>query len=259
MASMQNCTTHSLRTPLDGRRVLYNIPPRIACAGGCFVVKPVKIFRRKGRRPWMCMVAVMLILAGLFIWADVNLRPVILTMAEARARVMAVQAMNNAVFEIMRDGGMYSDLMNVVLDQNGRVSMMQANTARMNELATQIALAVQRNLEVIADEGISIPLGAALGSKLLAGSGPSIRVKIIPMGAVSTEFISEFTAAGINQTRHRIFLQMNTNVQMIIPTGSKTAAVSGHVPVAESIIVGEVPESFVDVNQKDMTHLLGQP
>lgn len=212
--------------------------------------------RRKNRLPLRLFLAVLLPLA-LFLWADANLRPVILTMAEAQARVMAVQAMNDAVFEVMRSDGLYDDLMTVVLDENGRVAVMRADTARMNELATTSALRVQQNLSKIAEAGISIPLGAALGVQLFAGSGPRITVKIVPVGAVSTDFKSEFSAAGINQTRHRIFLRIDTTVQMVIPTGTQTAQVSAHVPVAESIIVGEVPDSFVDVaNEEDMLNLL---
>ncbi|MDR0897587.1 MAG: sporulation protein YunB [Oscillospiraceae bacterium] len=210
--------------------------------------KSIKTYRKKRKLGWRIAVVLFIPLA-LFIWADVNLRPVILTMAEARARVMAVQAMNNAVFQVMRNGGTYSDLMEIVVDNEGRVTMLKANTARMNELATQAAMAVQTNLDNIASQGIGIPLGAALGSKLLAGSGPSVQVQVVPVGAVSTEFVSEFTSAGINQTRHRIFLQMNTTVEMVIPTGTQAAAVSAHVPVAESIIVGNVPQSFVDVGE----------
>lgn len=212
--------------------------------------------RRKNRLPLRLFLAVLLPLA-LFFWADANLRPVILTMAEAQARVMAVQAMNDAVFEVMRSDGLYDDLMTVVLDEKGRVAVMRADTARMNELATTSALRVQQNLSKIAEAGISIPLGAALGVQLFAGSGPRITVKIVPVGAVSTDFKSEFSAAGINQTRHRIFLRIDTTVQMVIPTGTQTAQVSAHVPVAESIIVGEVPDSFVDVaNEEDMLNLL---
>lgn len=215
-----------------------------------------RIYRRK-RSLLLRLALVMLLPLGLFLWAEHNLRPVILAMAEAQARVLAVQAMNDAVFEVMREGGVYSDLMHVVLDGEGRVSMMQANTARMNELATQAALAVQKNLDAIAEAGVEIPLGAAFGSRLLAGSGPIVHVRVVPVGAVSTEFVSEFTAAGINQTRHRIFLQMDATVQMVIPTGTQTAAVSAHVPVAESIIVGEAPDSFVDVaDTEDMLNLL---
>lgn len=212
--------------------------------------------RRKNRLPLRLFLAVLLPLA-LFFWADANLRPVILTMAEAQARVMAVQAMNDAVFEVMRSDGLYDDLMTVVLDEKGRVAVMRADTARMNELATTSALRVQQNLSKIAEAGISIPLGAALGVQLFAGSGPRITVKLVPVGAVSTDFKSEFSAAGINQTRHRIFLRIDTTVQMVIPTGTQTAQVSAHVPVAESIIVGEVPDSFVDVaNEEDMLNLL---
>ena len=209
-----------------------------------------RIFRkkRKGKLPLRFLLAV-LIPAGLFFWMDANLRPVILTMAE--------EAMNDAVFDVMRSGGLYDDLMTVVLDDNGRVSVMRADTARMNELATTSALRVQQNLGEIAEAGISIPMGAALGSQLFAGSGPRITVKIVPVGAVSTEFMSEFSSAGINQTRHRIFLKLDTTVQMVIPTGTQTARVSAQVPVAESIIVGAVPDSFVDVaNEEDMLNLL---
>lgn len=212
--------------------------------------------RRRKRLPLRFLLAV-LIPAALFFWADANLRPVVLTMAEAQARVMAVQAMNDAVFDVMRSDGLYDDLMTVILDDNGRVSVMRADTAKMNELATTSALRVQQNLSEIAEAGISIPLGAALGGQLFAGSGPRITVRIVPVGAVSTEFKSEFSAAGINQTRHRIFLRIDTTVQMVIPTGTQTAHVSAHVPVAESIIVGEVPDSFVDVaNEEDMLNLL---
>ncbi|MCL1963691.1 MAG: sporulation protein YunB [Firmicutes bacterium] len=219
------------------------------------MAKHGKTYRMERRWPFWLALALLIPLV-FFLWAEHSLRPVILTMAEARAREMAVQAMNSAVYEVMREGGAYDDLMTVMLGEKGRVTMMQANSVRMNELATRAALLVQRNLEDIAREGIRIPLGMALGSRMLAGSGPSVRVKVVPMGAVSTEFVSEFTSAGINQTRHRIFLEIHTTVQMVIPMGSKTASVTGNVPVAESIIVGEVPDSFVDVSEKDLTNLL---
>ncbi|MEG0767386.1 MAG: sporulation protein YunB [Clostridia bacterium] len=198
-----------------------------------------------------------ILLFGLLLWADINLKPVVLSMAEAQARVMAVEAVNHAVHDIIRDDVTYGDLMSVLMDDNGRVAMLQANTVRMNELGTRTALAAQRNLKEMAATGISIPWGAALGSRLFAGSGPAILVKIVPMGAVSTEFVSEFNAAGINQTRHKIYLKINTMVRMVIPTGAGTATVISQVPVAESIIVGQVPQSFVDVaNQQDMLNLI---
>ena len=182
----------------------------------------------------------------LFVWMDLNLKPVILSMAEAKARVMAVEAVNNAAYEVMRERIRYSDLIVVAMDDAGRVSMLQADTMRMNELGTRTALVAQRNLDALAATGIRIPIGAATGSRLLAGSGPAITVSLVPRGSVTAEFVSDFTSAGINQTRHRIYLKMNTVVRMVIPTGAGQAQVSAYVPIAESIIVGQVPQTFIE-------------
>jgi len=168
-------------------------------------------------------------------------------MAEARARVLAVRAMYDAVFELIGDAEPYDGLMRIAMDGAGRVSMMQANTARMNELSANAARLVQRNLDALAPRGIGIPLGAALGPRLLAGSGPSITVRVSSVGAVSTEFVSEFTSAGINQTRHRIFLTITSDIRLVIPTGARVATVYAQMAVAESIIVGEVPKAFIEV------------
>ena len=82
-------------------------------------------------------------------------------------------------------------------------------------------------------------------------------MQILPIGAVQTNFDTEFVSAGINQTRHKIFLSLRTTVSLIIPTGSQLVEVNSTVPIAESIIVGEVPDSFVDVSDmEDMLNLV---
>ena len=91
----------------------------------------------------------------------------------------------------------------------------------------------------------------------LSGFGPRLEVQILPVGAVHTSFDTEFETAGINQTRHKIFLNLRATVSLIVPTGSQLVEVTSTVPIAESIIVGEVPESFVDVNnEEDMLNLI---
>lgn len=86
---------------------------------------------------------------------------------------------------------------------------------------------------------------AALGLTLLAGSGPRIPISIVPVGSVQTDFETEFEACGINQTRHKVYLQLSASIRIVIPTGAKTTNVTANMLVAESIIVGKVPESFV--------------
>lgn len=188
--------------------------------------------------------------AALFFYGLSNLNPIMLSMAQARAQQLAVEAINNAVGEVIGSVG-YEDLVNVVCDEQGRVTMIQANTLLMNELASRASLAAQRNLTQLEDEGVELPLGSALGIAIFAGSGPNIRVSVVPVGSVTTGFVTTFESAGINQTRHEISLEASTLMHIIIPTGADEVVVNAYVPVAESIIVGQVPESYVNVPDTD--------
>lgn len=187
------------------------------------------------------------VLAGLFILFTRNLSPILISMAEARARQLAVEAMNRAIAEVMDSSVTYTDLMRVSHDSSGRVSMLEANATLMNEIASAAALTAQSKLDTLADEGVGLPLFAALGIDLFSGAGPIIRVSITPVGAVSTRFVTSFESAGINQTRHEISLEANVVMRIVIPAGADSVSVSTYVPIAESIIVGSVPESYVSV------------
>lgn len=199
------------------------------------------------RKVLLALAMLVLLLVGFVFYAFSNLNPILISMAEAQARQLAVEAINTAIHEIMTDSVTYSDLMNVITDQQGNVSMIQANTLLMNDLATQAALTAQRNLEQLEAQGIELPLGSALGIGLFAGSGPTVRVSIVPVGSVTTRFVTAFESAGINQTRHEISLEASTLINIVIPTGASDVSVTNYVPVAESIIVGQVPDSFVNV------------
>ncbi len=206
---------------------------------------------KKGRRILVAFLVVAVMAAGLVSFALANLNPVVISMAEARSRQLAVEAINQAVAEVMKSSVSYSDLIQVSTDSNGRVTMIRANTLLMNELASRTALTVQRNLAALEDEGVSLPLGSAFGVKLLSGSGPRILVGVVPVGSVTTRFVTAFESAGINQTRHEISLEASTQMRIVIPTGASTVSVSSVVPVAEAIIVGEVPSSYVNVPDVD--------
>ena len=186
-------------------------------------------------------------LTGLFILFTRNLSPILISMAEARARQLAVEAMNRAIAEVMDSSVTYTDLMRVSHDSSGRVSMLEANATLMNEIASAAALTAQSKLDTLADEGVGLPLFAALGIDLFSGAGPIIRVSITPVGAVSTRFVTSFESAGINQTRHKISLEASVMMRIVIPAGADSVSVSTYVPIAESIIVGSVPDSYVSV------------
>ena len=204
-------------------------------------------WRKKTRGALLILGAFLLLGTLLLSYSFSNLSPIVVSMAEARARQLAVEAINNAVHEVISQSFGYEDLVSVSVDADGQVAMLMANTLLMNELASRAALAAQRNLRALQDEGVSLPLGAALGIKLFGGAGPTVRVGVVPVGSVTTRFVTAFESAGINQTRHEISLEASTLMRIIIPTGASSVTVSAYVPVAESIIVGRVPDSYVNV------------
>ena len=204
--------------------------------------------RARRRRRLRRLTLLMLVLAAVFLLIDRNFRPLVFSLAEARSAAMATRALNGALTEALEDGVEYDDLMNVRMDDSGQVSLLSANTMRMNLLADRAGDAALRKLEAVSNQQVSVPLGAALGMTLLAGSGPGIPISIVPIGSVQTNFETEFEACGINQTRHKVFLQLSASIRIVIPTGAKTTNVTANMLVAESIIVGKVPESFVGYN-----------
>lgn len=211
-----------------------------------------RFFKRILKIRLLYILAAAAALAGaLVLIAFRNLTPLLIAMSEARAKQLAVEAINQAVDEVMDESLSYEALVTVVPGENGQIAMLVANTMKMNDLASAAALVAQRNLGELEDQGIELPLGAALGISLFSGSGPNVRVSIVPVGSVTTRFVTKFESAGINQTRHEISLEATTSMRIVIPTGTDTIQVTSTIPIAESIIVGAVPETYVNVPDTD--------
>ena len=208
----------------------------------------------KRRRMFRRMILLALLLCAALVLMERNFKPLVFSLAEARSAAMASQVLYSALAEATQDGVGYDDLMNIHMDDRGQVALLSANTMAMNRLADRAGQAALRQLGGMSSEQVSVPLGAALGLTLLAGSGPQVPVSIIPIGSVATEFATEFEACGINQTRHKVFLQLTASIRIVIPTGAKTTQVSANMLVAESIIVGSVPEGFVgyDLGEEEL-------
>ena len=210
--------------------------------------------RVKRRRFFRRALLLLLLLLALFLLIDRNFRPLVFSLAEARSAAMASQVLSGALAEATQDGVTYEDLMNVKMDQSGQVALLSANTMAMNRLATRAGDAALRRLNNMSSERVTVPLGAVLGTTLFAGSGQGVPVSIVPIGSIFTDFATEFEACGINQTRHKVYLQVTANIRIVIPTGAKTTQVSANMLVAESIIVGRVPEGFVgyDLTEEEL-------
>ncbi len=87
-----------------------------------------------------------------------------------------------------------------------------------------------------------------LGTKILSGRGPNVPIKMATVGNVETDLVSQFSQAGINQTLHRIYLNVGCNVTILTPFDSIEQNITNQVLLAEAVIVGEVPDTYYNLS-----------
>lgn len=174
-----------------------------------------------------------------------RLRPIVIDLAVAQlsgeVSAMVAQSVQEAIDSGQAD---YAALVQLERDEAGRVAVLQSNLTAFNRLQAHIADDIHQRLSSLADCELSIPLGNLSGSPLLAGRGPALRVRMQAVGSVSAALRNSFAAAGINQTRHQILLEISVNLSILLPGCTAAAQVSDQLAVAETIIVGSVPESY---------------
>ena len=124
--------------------------------------------------------------------------------------------------------------------------MINANIFTINEITSDIAINIQKSLNNHEDTKIKISLGSFTGSKLLSSIGPNIPIGLSSVGKVNTDVKSEFVSQGINQTIHRVYLQIDCNVDILTPYENIGTSVSNQVLLLENLIVGEIPENYFD-------------
>jgi len=200
--------------------------------------------RPGGRRLPLLFGAVVLLLLLLLGLVNSRVKPVLETVGLARARAIANASIMRAVEEELRENADdYQDLVTVQRGSEGKVSAVISNIVEINRLKARISQRVQENLtlDLIA---VTIPLGNLIGGDIFSGRGPGIRFRLVPYGSVSVEVGNEFVSAGINQSLHRIVLKVTAGLSIVLPVTSVSASVQSGVVVAETIIVGDVPERY---------------
>lgn len=166
-------------------------------------------------------------------------------LAEARVSNTVTRIVTESVNESINNGTFcYEDLISFEKDNAGKITVVKSNMPEFNRLQSQILDMVLRRISEVSTKDLSIPIGTLTGSALLAGRGPSITVRMQSIGTSTACLENDFTSAGINQTKHQILLNIDVYVAILLP-GFKTATeVSNAFVVAETVIVGNVPDTY---------------
>lgn len=182
---------------------------------------------------------------ALGIYLDIQLVPAVESLTVNSARQTAVSAMNDSVLEELNtDNITYDDLISLQRDSQGKVQTITTNMAKTNEIKAKITNAIQKNLHA-GNINTSVPLGTLMGSRLLHGRGPNVPLVVTLKGNVESDFKTKFESAGINQTRHQIYLELHTEIYSFIPGLHTATDVTTSVLIAETVIVGDVPQLYL--------------
>ncbi|MCL2084873.1 MAG: sporulation protein YunB, partial [Oscillospiraceae bacterium] len=182
-----------------------------------------------------------------------RMRPQVEQVAGAYIRNLASQAVNRAVTDIITDMGVsYDDLIRFEKDNLGRVTALRTDIVTANRVKAGIHTQALENIGALAASDIRIPLGTLLSGDLVVGRGPKIPIRLVPIGSVDVAFTNEFGAAGINQALHRIMINISTNISVMLPGSYTDQEVLVEVCVAETVIVGAVPDAYATLDRNPM-------
>ena len=201
----------------------------------------IKINKKKLAKYFIVLFIFIIVLAVFSVFVN----PVIMDTVELKSRSLATRAMNSSIADVVMNSIVYDDLVNIISDEFGNISMIQANSLEINNLSKDLAQTCEERIEEYGKQGVLIPLGTFTGIPLLVGVGPRIRVKMTPIGSVICKFVSNFETAGINQTVHKIYVNIRANVGVVMPLTSRNIMAEQQVLISESVIVGQVPEVYL--------------
>lgn len=200
---------------------------------------------------------VFLLLLNLFLFSfDKTITPTVMAVADAEMRAKSLEIINQCILEEYSKDFNYDDIIRIDKDHEGNVTMLKADTLKMNRIACNVAVESQKKLRELGNVGIKIPIGYIFRNNLLAYFGPSLTVKMQPIGQIETKYSSEFDSAGVNQTRHKIYVQVRTQVRVIIPTESNDIDVKNEIPISETIIVGKIPNTSINLDMQGADYKL---
>ena len=210
----------------------------------------------KNAKKFFSIFIIILIAVATFYNLYKSINPIFVTLCIEKAREIGTYIMNDASNKIL-DNIDYKNI--VTIEKDGENRVLKTDVVVINKIASDIALQAEKQFKELENEKIQIPMGSLTGNKYLAGSGPNINIQVIPTGNILTEIKNEFESTGINQTVYRIYLELTCKVSIVSQYKTIEDDVVNQVLLVETVIVGEVPESYYNLEgmkQEDVTEVI---
>ena len=183
-------------------------------------------------------------------YAEFRLQPIVKSMAVGTARSIGARVISEAITEeIDATNISYNDLISFEKDNSGNIAALKTDIIMINRLKSKLSVVILNKLSSIENININIPIGNLINGEFLAGRGPKLEIRILPVGSVSTDISNVFTSSGINQTRHQIMLDVRVTLTAIMTFATESTDISTSICIAETVIIGNVPDTYLQTGK----------
>ena len=186
------------------------------------------------------VIVVFNIILGFF---DKRVMPSITETAIIMAKSQTLDIINKKSVEILSQEFKYDEMIKIEKDKEGNIILVQSDTIKLNYIAAKLSTECNKELSDMNNSTIKVPFGWLGDKSAFYNLGPTISMHIEPMGNINTNYESKFEGAGINQTRHKIYLNVNAKIRLKLPLKYQDIEVNTQIPVSDTIIVGKIPNT----------------
>lgn len=207
----------------------------------------------------LCMVLILTVMITVTLEADSRLRVIVNNYANSKAKVLSNSVINKTVHKYLQDNNIkYSDLLKINTKEDGTVTSVEFDTVEMTKIKSGIISQIQKEVNAHNVVVMNIPVGTLTGNQFLNNRGPTVRIEMQISSAVYSKISSKFISAGINQTLHQITLSIRSDVYFIMPWYRSSGSFETEFILAETIIVGEVPDAYTNVIEYPGSNIAGE-
>ncbi|OPJ55496.1 sporulation protein YunB [Clostridium chromiireducens] len=197
------------------------------------------------------LIFIIVVLNIIIVFFDKRVMPAITEMAGIMAKSQTLNIINEKSVEILSKEFDYDQMIKIQKNNEGNIILVQADTIKLNYLAAKLSTECNKELSDMKNSEVKVPLGWLSDKSIFYNLGPKIAIGIEPMGNMSTSYESKFESAGINQTRHKIYLNVNAKIRLKLPMRNQDIEVTTQVPVSDTIIVGKTPNNTLGFPTND--------
>lgn len=221
------------------------------------IPKQTKQGRRKGRAKRVTSIFVLFCIMSILLITLLRVYPVFMEYAVDLCEDTAIMQVNTSMQELVFDNpDVFANLVTLERDSDNKITALTTDVIGIGQIKSLVVNDLYVHLDDLEQTTVEVPLGSIFAPSYFMGRGPSIDIGMASLTNISAEFVSSFSAAGINQTRHNIIIEVHADYRMLTPFGARDIEVVSSFPVTDTVIVGTVPERYTYITGTD-SNLLG--